>query len=335
MTTRPGNVPPLGLAEARHLVARREWRALAERAALLEPDALSADPELGYHCANAWMRIGALQRGLELAREVAPRLCLTGDRRLALQGINLLGALLFETGLTAEAEDRFGELLERATDEQDDELAARASNNLGVLANVRGDRERALTCYQRALASYQRLGYIRGLAQTHYNLGMAYRELRFAEQADAHYGRAIRFAEQSGSADVIGLAESDRGLLCVQSDDPAKGEALAMRARDRFASLGDPLGVAEALRVVAAAQRALGRLDQARRLLDEALGAARAHASVLLLAELQRDRGRLLVQMGDESGAREAFNEAAESFSFLGARADAEATRLLPPTPAS
>jgi tetratricopeptide (TPR) repeat protein len=331
----PGSLPPLQLAEARDLVARREWRTLAERGALLARDQLVDEPELGYHCANAWIRTGAVERALEVAREIEPRLRLGGDRRLGLQATNLLGALLFEAGLTTEADDKFGELLERATEAQDDELAARASNNLGVLANVRGERERALTCYQRALASYQRLGYIRGLAQTHYNLGMAYREIRFAEEADAHYARAIGFAEQTGSEDVIGLAESDRGLLCVQTGDPEKGGALARRARDRFAALGDPVRAAEAVRVVAAAERALSRLDEARRLLDEALAAARAHSNVLLLAELQRDRGLVLRDLGDESGAREALLDAVDHFTRLGASADADATRQLAgPTPA-
>lgn len=333
MSADAGPAPPLDLASARELVARREWRALAERASLLEREQLRADPELGYHCANAWMRTGAVQPALELARAIEPRLRLNGDRRLGLQATNLLGALLFEAGLTSEAEDRFGELLERATEGQDDELAARASNNLGVLANVRGDRERALTCYQRALASYQRLGYIRGLAQTHYNLGMAYRELRFAEEADAHYGRAIGFAEQSGSEDVIGLAESDRGLLCVESGDPEKGEALARRARDRFAALGDPIGAAEALRVLASAHHSLGRPADAQQLLDEALATARSHANPLLVAELQRDRGLLLRHLGDESAAREAFLDALDHFTRLGATADAAATRQLADAP--
>lgn len=331
----PGSTPPLELAEARDLVARREWRALAERAALAEPDRLMEEPELGYHCANAWMRTGAADRALELALHIEPRLRGAGDRRLALQATNLLGALLFEAGRTTEAEDRFGELLERAADAADDELAARASNNLGVLANVRGDRERALTCYQRALASYQRLGYVRGLAQTHYNLGMAYRELRFAEEADAHYARAIGFAEQSGSDDVVGLAESDRGLLCIQSGDPEKGEALARRARDRFTTLGDPVRAAEAMRVLAAADRARGRYSQARLLLDDALAVARTHSNLLLLAELQRDRGLLLREIGEEQPARDALLEAVEHFTRLGATADAEANRQLAgPSPA-
>jgi tetratricopeptide (TPR) repeat protein len=320
---------PLQLSDARDLAARREWKALAERAAFLPRERLVAEPELGYHCANAWIRTGSVAAGLDLVRELEPLIRVGPDRRLSLQATNLLGALLFEAGDTVEAEQRFGELLDRATEWGDDEFAARASNNLGVLANVRGERERALASYQRALASYQRLGYVRGLAQTHYNLGMAYRELRFPEEADAHYGRAIQFAEQSASEDVVGLAESDRGLLCVQTGDPLKGQVFARRARDRFQRLGDPIREAESLRVLAAAAQALQRADEARALLDDALAAATAHSNLLLRAEVQRDRGLLLREMGDADAARAAFLDAADHFARLGAAAESEATRTL------
>lgn len=319
----------LALGEARALAGERQWRVLAERGAALSQQELLATPELGYHCANAWMHTGGADRALELATLLEPRIAGNGDRRLALQLVNLIGVLLFEAGRTADAEGRWAELLDRASEWKDDNFVARASNNLGVLANLRGDRERALNYYQRALASYQRLGYIRGLAQTHYNLGLTYRELRFADEADTHYDRAIRYGLKAESDDVIALAESDRGLLCVQTGDPRKGEAFARRARRRFERIGDPVRTAESLRVLAVAARALGRLDDASRLLDDALRSARAHANLLLLAEVQRDRGLLLRDLGDSAGARAALLEAVDDFARLGAQAaSAETLRL-------
>ena len=313
--------PGLSLAEARSLASQRQWRVLAERTRQLAPDDLLAEPELGYHCANAWMHTGAADAALGLAERLETAILASGNRRLTLQLVNLLGVLLFEAGRTGEAELRWGELLERATDWKDDGFSARASNNLGVLANLRSDRDEALNYYQRALAAYQRLGYIRGLAQTHYNLGLSYRELGFPEEANAHYDHAIRYALQTESDDVIALAESDRGLLCVQSGDPRKGEAFARRARRRFERIGDPVRAAESIRVLAAAGRALGRLDEARRLLDDALRTARAHTNVLLLAEVQRDRGFVLRELGQPDASREALLEAADHFTRLGALA--------------
>ena len=312
---------PIGPAEARGLAAQRQWRVLAERTRTLDTETLLAEPELGYHCANAWMHTGAADAALGLAEQLEPGILGSGNRRLTLQLVNLLGVLLFEAGRTAEAELRWGDLLERATDWNDDGFSARASNNLGVLANLRGDRDSALNYYQRALAAHQRLGYIRGLAQTHYNLGLSYRELGFADEAGTHYDHAVRYALQAESEDVIALAESDRGLLCVQMGDPRKGEAFARRARRRFERIGDPVRAAESIRVLAAAGLALGRPEAARRLLDDALRTARGHTNLLLLAEIQRDRGLLLRRLGEPEAAREALLDSAEHFARLGALA--------------
>lgn len=315
---------PLTLAEARDLAERREWRLLAERAAGQDDARLIGEPELAYHCADAFLRTGSAARGLALIREVEPFARLGGDRRLSLRTTNLLGALLFEAGTTAESEERFLELLERASEWKDDEFAARASNNLGVLANLHGEREKALTFYQRALASYQRLGYTRGLAQTHYNLGMAYRQIRFPDEAETHYANAIRYAQEAGTEDVIGLAESDRGLLSVENGDATKGEVLARRARDRFIRLADPVRTAEATRVLAAALHATGMGDEALELLAEARSAAENHSNLLLRSEIDRDSSRILASIGDLAGARASASVAIEGFARLGARNEVE-----------
>ena len=324
MNVDPAPTLPLTLAEARDLAQRREWRVLAERAADLEITKVVDEPELAYHCADAFLRTGSAARGLALIREVEPQARLGGDRRLSLRATNLFGALLFEAGTTGEAEERFLELLERASEWKDDEFAARASNNLGVLANLHGDREKALTFYQRALASYQRLGYTRGLAQTHYNLGMAYRQIHFPEEAETHYGNAIRYAQQTGNEDVIGLAESDRGLLSVENGDAAKGEVLARRAIDRFNRIADPVRAAEATRVLAAALHASGNGEQALELLAEARSTAESHSNLLLLAEVERDSSHILASLGDLEGARAPAKAAIEHFTRLGAHAEVD-----------
>lgn len=320
--------PPsaLPLEEVRRLAKDRAWRVLVERVDSGAQDGLAAEPEMALHYADALWRVGAPDRALAVAEGAEPTLWDRGDRWLLLNLINIIGIALFEQGRVQDAGQRFEQLLDLATQWGSDEYAARASNNLGVLAGVARRYDLALTSYQRALAAYQRLGYLRGLAQAHYNLGLSYRELGFGDEADAHYGRAIRFAEQSGSEDVVALAESDRGLLRVHNGDPRTGAVLAARARDRFARLSDPVRRAETLRVLAAAARADQRPDDALSLLDEALSVARAHHSSWLHAEVQRDRSLLLLERGDVQQARAGLLDAGDRFAALGA--DAEAARL-------
>jgi tetratricopeptide (TPR) repeat protein len=320
---------PLSPEEAAALRAAGSWRELASRGAALSDAALAAEPEVAYAVAAAFRHVGGVARALELAETAEAEARVRGDRRLAAEAVNLAGNCLFELGRPAEAEARFEELLAYAADAGEEEYAARAANNLGVLANVRGARDRALAWYGRALASYQRLGNVRGLAETHHNLGISYRHLGFVREADAHYQRAIALAEEALADRVAGLAETGRALLAVRAGDGPFGEALAGHAQQRFASVGDAVGEAEAVRVQAAAARADGRDDDAAERLEAALAVARARGNTLLLADVQRDRGLLFRDRGQAADARQALLESAGQYDALGAAAEAGAVRML------
>lgn len=315
------------LERARKLAEARDWASLAALARETPSDALGQAPELGYLCADALNRTGETDSARQLATVVEPAIRLAGDRRLLLRLRNLLGVIAFEAGEAGEAERHFAELLEDASRWQDDEFSARASNNLGVLANIRGRRELALTNYERALAAYQRLGHLRGLAQTHYNLGISYRDLGRTEEADAHYRKAIEFGGKSTSEDVIALAETERAGLRIRSGDGSLADRWLGNAQRRFESLGDPVRRAEVLRVRASAARLRGSIETAREHLEEAFGVARSHSNLLLLAEVQRDRGLLFRDLALAEESRVALLDAAEHFERLGAEDEAREAR--------
>jgi tetratricopeptide (TPR) repeat protein len=291
--------------------------------------AVVAEPELGVLYADACRRVGQTLRSLEVGERLEARVRRAGRKDLTLELTNVIGMALFEAGRMEEAERRFQALLDDATAWRNVEFTARAANNQGIIANVQGERDLALSCYQHALAAYQGLGHLRGLAQTHHNLGISYRDLGLHGEADAHHRRAIELAREAGSEDVIALAELERAVLRTLAGDGRMAEALARRARHRFRRLGDPLGRAEALRVLAAAARADGRDRLAEKRLEAALAVARAHRDELLLAEVRRDQGVLLRDRGQHDRARTALLESADHYERLGARAEAIAVRGL------
>jgi len=321
--------PTLSLEEARALRAAGEWPALVQRAAALGADELLREPELALHAAVAYRRVGQAGRALELARLLEPVARRRGDRRLIGDVVNLTGVALWESGQAAEAEVRFGELLDAATEWGNEDDVAVACNNLGVLANVRGRRDLALTYYQRALAAYQRLGNVAGLSQTHHNLGISYRDLGFGREADTHFRRSVELAEEAGREDVVALAESERAALRAGWGDGELAGEMARRSLERFRRIADPTGAAQALRILGLAARAQGQEGEAEAAFDEALEIARAHADALLRAEVQRDRAALLRDTGRMDAAREAFTDAVQHFSQIGAAAEAEALRAI------
>lgn len=284
---------------------------------------------MAYLYAVACRRVGQTTHALALGQELEPEARRRGDRRLLGDAINLVGVALWESGRAAEAEERFGELLGLAVDWGSEEATANACNNLGVLANVRGRRDLALTYYQRALASYQRLGNVRGLAETHHNLGISYRDLGFDADADSHFGRAMELAEQAELEDVSALAEAERAGLRVRWRDGRLAGEMARRALERFTRISDPTGAAQAIRIIGLAALAQGDEVEAGARLDEALEIARAHDDALLHAEVQRDRGILLRDRGDADGAREALTDAMGRFEQIGAAAEVEALRVM------
>ena len=343
------NPPPAGIAkvlvEARRLARARRWADLARLGDGLEPEPgiTGAEPEgpgarpppgplppeVDYLLGDALRRVGRNEEAQRLAVRAEAGAERLADRGLLLRSINLLGMIDFETGALDRAATRFDVLLERATEWEDDEFVARASNNLGVIANVRGERELAMTYYQRALAAYHRLGHTRGLAQTSYNLGISYRALGFAEDAEQHYVLSIRYAELSDSEDVLALAETERAWLRAVEGDGQLAETLATRALERHRSMEDPGGSANATRVLARAAVARDDLPLARERLEDALAITDAYTDPLLRAEIQLERGRVLHASGDMDGARTALLEATDTFASLGATHDASAARAV------
>ena len=318
--------PVPSLEEVRALASRREWQRIVERVSAAPA---AEEPEVSFHHADALRRVGRTPEALQVAEGLETPVRQRGDRRLLVNLVNLVGICLFELGRNDAAGGRFEELLELSSDGGDEEFAGRACNNLGMLANIRGERDHALAWYGRAVASYQRLGYTRGLAQTHHNLGISYRDLGFDRDADTHFGRAVELSEEAGLEDVMALAEAERAGLRVRWRDGRLAGEMARRALERFRRISDPTGAAQAIRILGLAALAEGDATEAEVRLGEALEIARAHEDALLHAEVQRDRGMLLRDRGDASGAREALADAVEHFERIGAAAEAEALRVM------
>ena len=93
-----------------------------------------------------------------------------GDRLLTAETLNALGGLELETRNLAAAEAALLEAEALASEEP--AVLARVEQNLGIVANIRGQHEAAEIHYRRSLAAYEALPDLRGCAIAHHNLGM-------------------------------------------------------------------------------------------------------------------------------------------------------------------
>jgi tetratricopeptide (TPR) repeat protein len=314
----------LGAARAHAAVgAWGEVRALLEA----RRDDVRAVPEAALLLGEALLRTGQLREARAWLVESLDAVRRSTDRAALRRAVNLLGAAHFELGELDEAERAFAEALDLGRRDGDDVLVARATNNLGLIANVRGEHVHALTNYELAIPAYQRLGNVRGLAESYHNMAITYRDAGRLERADECEQRAVEFARAAASPRLVAMARTGRADISLQRGDARLAEAGARRAARDFAEVADPVGEANALRVVGVASLALERADDARAALDRAVALAREHGSALIEAEALRARAELEARTGADEAARRDAAAAAAIFERLGMRREAEELR--------
>jgi tetratricopeptide (TPR) repeat protein len=234
---------------------------------------------------------------------------------------NLLGAIEFELGRLDRAEHRFGEALRLAQQLNDSLFAARASNNLAAVAQLRGNPDRALGLYRRALLDYQRLGDRRGLALTYHNLGLSFRQLSRWREADAAAVQAVRLAELESEGSLLALTLTGRAELDIEREEldlAAQGIARAIRAAEEA---DDEIGAAEARRLRACVALRRRHYRTARDDAETSRAVAVRHGSALLEAESAAALALALRGLGLTEAAAALRADAIRGFQALGATA--------------
>jgi tetratricopeptide (TPR) repeat protein len=312
---------------ARDHASRGEWSAV--RSLLAGATLAGYQPELILLGAEAELRLGAPRTAAEGLRDAFAIIARSGDGASLRRACNLLGAAAFELGDLAESHAAFSRALELAGADGDHLLVARATNNLGAIANLRGDRTTALAHFQLAIPAYQQLGHAVGMAESCHNLAIAYRDERRLDEADEYERRAIEYARESGSRRIGAMARAGRAELSLLRGDPRMAEIGALMAASEYRRLSDPIGEADALRLVGEARTAFGAFDRAFAALDDALALATAHHAALIRAETLRARAEAHVGHGDRILAVADARSAREAFELLGATDEVARTQEL------
>lgn len=314
------------LERARELADTGAW---GEVLALLEPRAATCqrDGASALLYGEALLYTGNERKAVRWLRGTAPRLGEVGDKASQRRAVNMIGAACLALGELEDASGEFARALELATQAEDLLVLARATNNLGAIANMQGDHERALSHYRLALPTFQRLGQRRGLASSYHNLAITYRDLGDLVESDEHELRAIEHATEGGVPRLAAMGRVGRAEVALRRGDAAFAETTARMARDEFARLGDAQNEADASRLVGAACTAQRRFAEALEAFDRALEIARARGHALNEAETLRDRADLYMAQGRSADAFQDARRAMAIFDRLGATRERDALR--------
>ncbi len=295
------------------LVAYVEARAEAE---------IEASPLLALLNGIGHSRLGRLDVGERWVTVALDRAQVLRDRVLEVRALNVSGAIALERGGITEASSCFGQALEQAA--RNDDLAAvgRCANNLGIIANIQGDYPRAVGAYTRAIAAYERSHYVRGVAESHHNLAITFREQGNLDAALKTADTAVQEADRLGDWQLKAQALAGRAEIQVARGELEIAVQEARRALALHRGLRDPVRETEDLRILAVALDRAGERAEAERLLREVIERAAEHGRALLVAMAQRDLAHLLARAGEAGAARAMAQRARAALARLGAAAE-------------
>jgi putative nucleotidyltransferase with HDIG domain len=243
-----------------------------------------------------------------------------GDKVLAAEALNALAGFDFEAGSIAESREKFYRALELGGSSA--ELRGRIEQNLGILANIQGALTEALAHYRQSLLAFQSTGDDRGCAITYHNLGMVSADRELWDDADRYFQQSLEIARTIGDIHLEGLGLLNHAEVHLARQRYDQALLNAEEALGIFNRLDARLDKADAYKVIGRAYRETGRHALAEARLRAAVEMAVGTGSTLSEAEASRELALLYQAMGRNQEALRLLNTAHRLFGRLDARVD-------------
>lgn len=202
--------------------------------------------------------------------------CLTPAKRDAL--LCLKGNLLTFTGDLGEA----GKILKELGGRMDfsgsvDIVHARVHNGLGIIAYKKGDRDAAISNYEKAMGITEECGDREFLAKVLSNLGVLYWEGDEGEKARAAHLRAMELCWELDDREGVARAYNNLGIICFKEREFEKAERMFEKGLVLSKNIGHMRIAAAALNNLGDSSREMGDEMKAMRYYTEGLKLSRKH----------------------------------------------------------
>ncbi len=304
------------LTEARRLAQSGRHAAVVEYLAGQPLAELENSPTLALLYGTAQARLGKHAEGARWVDIAVDRSRQQGDRVVEARALNVRGAIALEAGRIDEAAGAFMRALAEA---EDPHAVGRASNNLGIIANLRGDHGRAVGSYTMALAAFQQVDLAAGVALAQHNLAISYRDQGELEQALETADRAAEQAVAVGDVALQAQTVAGQAEIRLLAGETAIARCDLERALAKHREIGDVVGEAEDLRILANVLAAQDETGKAEAMLRNVIERADSHERPLLAATARRDLAHVLHHAGRLADAMEMTHAARTQFHELGA----------------
>ena len=245
-----------------------------------------------------------------------------GDEADAGQALNVQAVVLWQRGDLDEAERLYLVSRARALRAGDAKLAATTAQNLGVLANIRGEYAVAQRHYEASLAEYRSLGLTEDVSYALNNLGLLHTATKRWDDAERAFAEAVQISDLAGDVRTRIVVNVNRAELWVARGDFARAQASISSALEAAAQTGDASAMGKATKLLGIIAREAGDLEAAEQHFVRADEIAVARQELLLEAEIARELADLARRMGRNRDALQQLNRSHRLFSRLRARTD-------------
>jgi putative nucleotidyltransferase with HDIG domain len=238
----------------------------------------------------------------------------------AAYSVNCLAIVDQTAGRPDQAEKQYRKARELAEQAGDERLVAMIDQNLGSLANIRGDMKTALRNYRSALSRYEVLDDYRAAMGTLNNMGMAHVDLGQYELAEQCFDKAYELAGSNEDAHTLARIQVNRAELYLKRQQYEHARQSCDDAFAIYSRLGAKSGLGEAYKFYGIFYRETGKSHLADIHLDLALKLAESAQNPLLQAEVTHELARVHMEERRNRDAISCLNRAHRLFNQMQAR---------------
>lgn len=233
---------------------------------------------------------------------------------------NLKAIVRWQQGLIDEAQQLFMSARENALRAGEAKLAAMTAQNLGVLANLRGDFELARRHYEASLADYRMLGLSHDVCVALNNLGLLHTHEKRWDAARDAYQEALQVAGVLDDLSTRIMVQVNVAEFWVAQRNFDRARAACDEARRASRNANDDRAHGQIEKVYGIIAREQGDFAAAEQHLARADELARSKNETLLVAETARERAELHMKQRRNRDTLHWLNTAHKLFTQLSAR---------------
>lgn len=316
--------------EVEALASQRRYREVHRLLSSAAHSAVDSDPLLRFYMILSTLQLGDLTSAEKLCDNSVDQFERHQPSRLYYRYLNVAGIIATHRGRLGMAATSFMRVYDLASRVGDLQLAADASMNLGVVYDIQGDWDRALSSQSRALATFSTLGDFQMVAACQHNMGMTFRQLGLLESSRAAFEIAADLHSRHGGPDGLLSTLLERIVLSLHMEESAVAEVLLQSAAKDFAATRNNKLMAEELRVRGLVAAAVRNLDAAFEYFSQADHAAKELGILLLRAEATAGMAAIQRKRGDEAEASRLLDTAVGYYRQIGAERRAVASQEAP-----